>query len=174
MGNVNSTSNSARIGENRVPNNARIQELWAALKMLLAGKVDTATLANYPTVEAVTTAIITALDPYVTNTDVAEAIKRALTDYMTAAEVNAAILEAVKNVSKFRKEVVDKLPEVGEDNVIYLIPSPNPSENNIKLEYLYINGEYEQIGSTTTDMSQYWNKTELQIMTAEELEEILQ
>lgn len=156
-----------------VPDSARISELWLTIKTLLAGKVDTSTLENYTTADAVASAITIALTGYAKSAEVSEAITKALADYMTSAEVNAAIVQAIKETSKLRKEVVDQLPEVGEDDVIYLVPSDNPTEKNIKLEYIYINGEYEQIGSTTADLSQYWSKDELEIMSAEELEEIL-
>lgn len=156
-----------------VPDSARIIELWTTIKTLLAQKVDVSALKDYPTIDAVASAISTALLDYATDSDVQSKIASALVDYMTRSEINEAIVNAIKNTSKLRKEVVDVLPEVGEDDVIYLVPSDNPSERDIKLEYLYINGEYEQIGSTMTDMDQYWSKEELSIMTPEELEEIL-
>ena len=161
------------MSSSRVPDSERIAELWTVIKTLLAGKVDIATLEEYPKIEAVTSAIMVALANYATNDKVASDILAALSDYMTRAEINAAIVQAIKDSSKLRKEVVDKLPDVGEEDVIYFVPSDAPGEQNIRIEYMYINGEYEQIGSTTADMSQYWSKKELEIMTQEELEEIL-
>lgn len=158
---------------NKVPNSARVSELWAAIKSKLAGKVDLATLDDYSTIEDTARAIVTALTDYAKSTDVSEAIKSALTEYMTTAEVNQAILTAVQSASKFKKVVTDKLPDVGEEDTLYFVPSDKPSEKNIKLEFMYINGNYEQIGSTTIDMDLYWSKEELQIMSAEELEELL-
>lgn len=174
----------------RVPDSARVQELWTAIKTQLAGKVDIVELDKYPTIEAVSTtialaladyaktssvksAIDEALVDYVTTNAVKSAISNALIDYATVSEVNQKIADALAQSTKLRKEVVDQLPPTGEDNVIYLIPNPDSSEKNFKLEYMWINGEYELIGSTSVDLSGYWSKEELQIMTAEELEEII-
>lgn len=191
------------MSEQRVPNSARIAEFWLTIKTLLAGKVDQSTLEDYPTVTAVSTAIATALVGYATTegikatlsnyptiqdvsdtinaslvnysttSNVQTLIAKALEEYLTAAEVNAKILEAIRSITTFKKEVVDSLPEVGEDNTIYLIPNPDSEEGNSKLEYLWIDGAYELIGSTSVDLSGYWSKEELGIMTAEELQEII-
>ena len=50
-------------------------------------------------------------------------------------------------------EVVTELPETGEANVIYLVPKETEDENNVFDEYLYINNEWELIGSTAIDIS---------------------
>lgn len=155
----------------------RIAELWAAFKVLLAGKVDTETLKDYPKVDAVVAAITEALKSYPTDSEMQSAIAEALTDYMTVSEVNAAIAAAVASSSGLHYELVNVLPEVGESNVIYLLPNGNESDqeaNDFYDEWFYFNGKWERIGSTGVDLSNYWSKDELQIMTAEELEEILQ
>lgn len=55
-------------------------------------------------------------------------------------------------------EVVTELPETGEANVIYLVPKETEDENNIFDEYLYINDEWELIGTTDIDLSGYATK----------------
>lgn len=55
-------------------------------------------------------------------------------------------------------EVVTELPETGEANVIYLVPKETEDENNIFDEYLYINDEWELIGTTDIDLSNYLAK----------------
>lgn len=57
--------------------------------------------------------------------------------------------------------VVDKLPEKGNDNVLYLVKNPNGKESNSYLEYLWIENKFELIGSPNVDLSQYVNKDEL-------------
>lgn len=59
------------------------------------------------------------------------------------------------------KTTVDQLPEKGIDNVLYLVKNPNGKENNIYLEYLWIDNKFELIGSTDVDLSQYVKKEEL-------------
>ena len=55
-------------------------------------------------------------------------------------------------------EVVTELPETGKTNVIYLVPKENTEENDIFEEYLYINNEWELIGTTDIDLSGYQTK----------------
>lgn len=154
-------------------NGARMQELWAAIKTALAGKADLSALDNYTTPDAVATAITSALANYATNAGVQTAIATALADYMTTSEVNAAIASAVVEASGIRFETVDALPETGENNVIYLVPSATSAANNAKDEYMWIDGKWELFGSTAVDLSGYWAKADLRAMTADELQAIL-
>lgn len=158
----------------KVPDGDRIQELWATFKLLLSGKVDTDTLKDYPKVDAVVAMVTKALQDYPTDEEMRLAITDALTDYMTGAEVNAAIVEAVKSVSGLRYEPVETLPETGESNVIYLLPNGNEGEDDYYDEWFYYNGKWERLGTGGMNLAGYWSKDELTIMTAEELEEILQ
>lgn len=151
----------------------RLAELWTAIKTALAGKADLSALNNYTTPDAVATAITTALTNYATNTSVTTAITTALANYMTASEVNDAIAKAVAEAAHITFQAVDALPETGQPNVIYLIPSVDADENNVKTEYMWINNAWEIIGTTTTDLSGYWSKQELRVMTSEELQAIL-
>ncbi len=91
---------------------------------------------------------------------------------MTTSEVNDAIASAVVAASGIRFEAVDALPDAGEANVIYLVPN-NKTGNNVKDEYMWIDGKWELLGSTAVDLTGYWAKSELAVMTAEELKAIL-
>lgn len=153
-------------------NGDRTKELWLAIKTLLSDKVDLSTLEDYATADAVATAITTALTNYATDSDVTSAITTALADYMTATEVNEAIAAIVVESSGIKFELVDELPETGEENIIYLVPN-GQSGSNIKDEYMWVNNNWEVMGSTSIDLSNYWSRDDLNIMTAEELQEIL-
>lgn len=109
---------------------------------------------------------------YTTDTAVQSAIAVALTNYMTTDDTNAAIAQAVADAASIRFETVDSLPDTGESNVIYLVPNGG-SDNNVKNEYMWIDGAWELMGSTSIDLTQYWSKNELQAITAEELAAIL-
>lgn len=159
--------------EERVPNSEGVKQLWLAVKTLLSGKVDSATLEGYPTIDSVATTIATALQDYPTDDDMQTAISSALTEYMTEAEVNAAIVDAVKSVSGLRYEPVEALPETGESNVIYLLPNGSEGEDDYYDEWFYYNGKWERLGTGGMNLAGYWSKEELTIMTSEELEEIL-
>lgn len=57
-------------------------------------------------------------------------------------------------------QVVDVLPtENISTSTIYLVPSTTPGEENIYDEYIYVNGNWEHIGSTSVDLSDYVTKT---------------
>ncbi len=57
-------------------------------------------------------------------------------------------------------QVVDVLPtENISTSTIYLVPSTTPGEENIYDEYIYVNGDWEHIGSTSVDLSDYVTKT---------------
>lgn len=159
--------------DTKVPDREGIVQLWTSIKTLLSGKVDTKTLEGYPTIESVATAIATALQDYPTDEEMKTEIASALGDYMTEAEVNAAIVEAVKSVSGLSYEPVEELPETGESNVIYLLPNGNEGEDDYYDEWFYYNGKWERLGTGGMNLAGYWSKEELEIMTSEEMDEIL-
>lgn len=150
---------------------ARVAELWAAIQAALGKKADKTELSGYATPEAVAEAITTALTDYATTASMKAAISAALADYMTASATNEAIAQAVANAAHISFESVDALPETGEANVIYLVPSEEDS--GIKNQSMWIDGAWVALGSTRIDLSNYWAKDELRAMTAEELQAIL-
>lgn len=78
-------------------------------------------------------------------------------EFKSATEIQTMINDA----SKLKKEVVTSLPETGDDDVIYLVKDPDGKTGNYYLEYLWISGKYELIGSTQVDLSGYAKKTDL-------------
>ena len=69
--------------------------------------------------------------------------------------------EALAKIKTLNKEVVDTLPATGQDDVIYLVKDSKGKANNVYLEYLWINGAFELIGSTEVDLSGYAKKSDL-------------
>ena len=67
---------------------------------------------------------------------------------------------------------VDVLPGVGEPNVIYLLPKAGPA-GDVYTEYMWIDGAWETMGSTAVDLSNYWSKDDLNVMSSAELQAIL-
>ena len=57
-------------------------------------------------------------------------------------------------------EVVESLPEIGQENIIYLVRKPDEEFDDIYVEYIWVNNAYELIGSTKVDLSGYLTKTE--------------
>lgn len=70
----------------------------------------------------------------------------------TKEETDLAITSAIAEIKHFEKQVLDSLPdiEMAQEDTIYLVPF-NGSYN----EYLLINGKWELIGSTVTDLEGY-------------------
>lgn len=61
----------------------------------------------------------------------------------------------------FDVQVVQELPATGDAHTLYFVPSTDPQTQNIYDEYLYTNNAWEQVGSTSVDMSDYYNKTQV-------------
>lgn len=87
-------------------------------------------------------------------------IEADLSNYYTQTEVN----NLISAISDFHIAVVDELPQSGEARTIYLVPKPAGYENNIRNEYIWVNGDWELIGDTAVDLSNYYNKTEIDNM----------
>ena len=58
----------------------------------------------------------------------------------------------------FDIEIVSELPTTGDPHTIYFIASSSQVTGNVYDEYMYINGNWEQVGSTSVDLSQYATK----------------
>lgn len=62
--------------------------------------------------------------------------------------------------AQIRIIVVDRLPDVGETDAIYLVPKVG-SKDDSYYEYLYINGKWELIGSTDVKLDDYYTKGDI-------------
>ena len=75
------------------------------------------------------------------------------------------VLALISTISATSFESVETLPtEDIKTNVIYLVPKSSAEPNDIKNEYINLNGTtegWELIGSTSIDLTQYVRKTEL-------------
>ena len=58
-------------------------------------------------------------------------------------------------------EVVTELPTTGVSNVVYLVPKQDTGDNDIFDEYLWVDDDWEHIGSTDIDLSNYYTKGEV-------------
>lgn len=77
------------------------------------------------------------------------------------------VITLIEENAKLKKEVVQELPtENINTNCIYLVPDPNGTARNVYNEYMYIideqtqQGNWELIGNTRVDMTQYYTKTQ--------------
>lgn len=76
-------------------------------------------------------------------------------------KTEAEIQSMIEKASSLKKEVVTSLSSTGKDDVIYLVKDENGKDNNNYLEYLWLNGKYELIGSTQVDLSGYAKKEDV-------------
>lgn len=87
------------------------------------------------------------------------------------AEITANIVNkvhiAMGEYSKLQFKIVDELPEAGEENIVYLVPSKDPSQGDLFEEYIWINGAWEKIGSI--DLRDYYTKEQIDAMLVEYL-----
>ncbi|MCM1034931.1 MAG: hypothetical protein NC346_02400 [Prevotella sp.] len=58
---------------------------------------------------------------------------------------------------KIQIKSVATLPATGESNIIYLVPNSGTG-NNVKDEYIYVDGKFELIGTTAVDLSGFYTK----------------
>lgn len=66
--------------------------------------------------------------------------------------------------------VVQSLPQTGIANRLYLVPKSSPEGQNIHDEYLYIDGKWEQVGTVSVDLGNYYTKGEANNKTNELIE----
>lgn len=71
------------------------------------------------------------------------------------------INDLISSINSFSVMVVDTLPAENIDtHTIYLIPKANEANDNYD-EYIYINNNWEHIGSTSIDLTEYYTKSEV-------------
>lgn len=68
---------------------------------------------------------------------------------------------------KFQVHIVEKLPTIGEDGVLYLIKKDTTSGDDLYNEYLYADGKWNLIGNTHIDLSDYYTIDEVDNLIAE-------
>lgn len=67
-------------------------------------------------------------------------------------------------------EVVSVLPTTGVANKIYLVPSSDPQTQNTMEEFIWVDGAWEKIGSVSVDLSNYFNKAEINSLLADKVD----
>ncbi len=55
----------------------------------------------------------------------------------------------------FKPEIVEELPEEGNDHTLYLVPQNDPGEDPWYKEYLWLDNEWENIGTTSINFDNY-------------------
>ena len=82
-------------------------------------------------------------------------------DYQNSTQVNSAIATAISNINQFKVAIVANLPTTDIDTHTIYFKSNSSSGNNVYDEYMYINNNWELIGSTQIDLTPYARSTDL-------------
>ena len=97
------------------------------------------------------------------------------TELWTAEKAVREALQAAKDSGEFdgppgpkgdpgvvKFKVVNELPETDTENAIYLVPVTDSTEDNLFDEYIYVDGAWEKIGSSTVavDLADYVKNTD--------------
>lgn len=77
-------------------------------------------------------------------------------NYYDKNEVNSL----VAGLSQLTIQVVSVLPETGRDKTIYFLRVEGSTANHYD-EYMFINGQWELVGSTGVDLDDYYNKSQV-------------
>lgn len=94
-------------------------------------------------------------------------------DLPTAAAVYNFVTTAISQVSGFHAEIVSALPSTGESNILYLVAKSTAGASDAYDEYLYINGAWECVGSTSMDLSGYVKTADMHEITNAEITAIV-
>ena len=88
-------------------------------------------------------------------------------EYITEEELEAKdyatetfVMKQINNAEHFHREIVDALPLTGKDNVLYLVPKKG-SDKDIYNEYIWTGADYEFMGTTAVDLTDYYKKSEV-------------
>lgn len=77
------------------------------------------------------------------------------------------VKQLVSTIQTASFEVVDELPTSNiKTNVIYLVPTQSSGIDNVYDEYIYVNNNWEKIGTTALDLSQYATKEYAEMVAA--------
>ena len=63
-------------------------------------------------------------------------------------------------IQQFHYEIVQELPSTGANNILYLVPRTESETSNVYDEYVYANNNWEKIGSTDIDLTDYVKNTD--------------
>jgi hypothetical protein len=90
-----------------------------------------------------------------------EEFKRHLVEYNSLGNL---VLDIEQDVSILKQKgiykVLEELPQEGQVNIIYLVPRQDALDKNIKDEYMWIDGKWESVGTTSIDLADYTTKVE--------------
>ena len=155
-------------------NNADITPTKDSTNLVLSGGVKDAIdslnsdfNADLATINSSITNLSDEIDNIV-NVEIGDQLKSSIIDNLTSSDTEKALSarqgkvlkELIDNLANLQITVVDTLPATGESNIIYLIKKVGTG-TDIHDEYVYVEGNWEKIGTTDVDLSNYYTKTQV-------------
>lgn len=111
-----------------------------------------------------------------TDTDINGLIQTSLANgsnpYTTTSDAQGLIDDALADITGIEFEIVSSLPATGEKGVIYLVGTASPYDEYIWVEPSGSAAYFEQIGSTSIDLSGYVQASEMHALTNSEIDAI--
>ena len=79
------------------------------------------------------------------------------------------VASMIASIPQFSISIVDSLPSSGQKMVLYLVPKTSAGGDDIYDEYIWIEqtSSFEHLGSTAVDLSDYYTKTEADVLLAD-------
>ena len=115
------------------------ERIWHDNKFVIVGS-NAAAFDNYYTKEEID-AKLTALENKIPD----------ISNYYNKSEVN----NLINSISTLSYKKVDTLPADPQTNIIYLVPKTDTESQDVYDEYLYVDGNWEKIGSTEVNLDGY-------------------
>ena len=155
-------------------NNADITPTKDSTNLVLSGGVKDAIdslnsdfNADLATINSSITNLSDEIDNIV-NVEIGDQLKSSIIDNLTSSDTEKALSarqgkvlkELIDNLANLQITVVDTLPTTGESNIIYLVKRAGTG-TDIHDEYVYVEGNWEKIGTTDVDLTNYYTKTQV-------------
>ena len=155
-------------------NNADITPTKDSTNLVLSGGVKDAIdslnsdfNADLATINSSITNLSDEIDNIV-NVEIGDQLKSSIIDNLTSSDTEKALSarqgkvlkELIDNLANLQITVVDTLPTTGESNIIYLVKKANTG-TDIHDEYVYVEGNWEKIGTTDVNLTNYYTKTQV-------------
>jgi hypothetical protein len=102
-----------------------------------------------------------------------------LDDQVTDAQLPSAkavydtIVDAIAGITNLQFVVVSALPSEGESNIIYLVKASVDPNDPVHVQWMWVNDQWVQLGSSEIDLSNYWQIDHLTEITNQEIQEII-
>lgn len=103
-------------------------------------------------------------------------------DFQTSEEVQDAIEEAIGDITSFDTKILKegeydettKKPTItGQKGIIYFTPKTPTETNNIYIEWIYTGSDFDKIGDTAIDLSEYEKAEDIQELSNAEIDAII-